>query len=217
MRSASWAALATASAWISVQLGVEIGQLGDLVVVDRLDRVDLGGHVLDVGLHGGQVGVDPGQLRRRGVDDDAEVRLQPVELGDLALLGGDLGLQRLLPGERVRKLVAGGDRRRSERPAQQRDEQARTRPKRTVVPSRRRRARTGSGERVRGRPAFGVGRSRWRRHAASKLRCARLTTRLAATPAGTRRPLGATPLDDSRLRGIIPRSSSTPVRRAAGG
>ena len=72
------------------ELGVEVGELGDLAVVDLLDRVDLAGHLLDVGLDVGEVGVDPDELGRGRLHDDAQVGLQPVELGDLALLGGDL-------------------------------------------------------------------------------------------------------------------------------
>ena len=105
------------------QLGVEVGELRDLVVVDRLDGVHLDAHLVDLGLHVGQVGVDPVELGARGRDHSAQVRLEPVELGDPILLRLDLGRDRLLLRQRVGQLVAGRDRRRAQGAAEQRYEQ----------------------------------------------------------------------------------------------
>ena len=136
------------------KLGVEIGELGDLRVVDRPDRVDLDRHALDLGLDVDQVGVDPVELGRGGLDDDPQVGLEPVELGDPGLLGLDLGRDRLLPGEGVRELVAGRDLGRPKGPAEERDEDGRDQPDPgrgpEAPPARRVRGHEGTGTLVRG-------------------------------------------------------------------
>jgi hypothetical protein len=92
------------------ELGVEPGQLVDQGVVLALDRVDLVADRVDLGLDAGDVGVDLAKAAGRLADIGRQPGLEPLQAGDLRLLGGDVLLEPGLAGPCLAELVALGGR-----------------------------------------------------------------------------------------------------------